>query len=189
MLDQGPSKNTNLMEWDKIWAINKDIIDPVAPRYTAVSKSSAIRLVIENGPEEVEAKSAELHPKNKIGTKAVMYGKELYIEREDAVGIEEGEKITLMKWGNVTISKKEIGTDGIMVLFGKVDPSDMDYKKTKKITWICADPTTTVEVVLVEYDHLITKPKVEDGESVKDCVNVGSKITYKAITEGCVRNL
>jgi len=39
MLDQGPSKNTNLMEWDKIWAINKDIIDPITPRYTAIVKS------------------------------------------------------------------------------------------------------------------------------------------------------
>jgi hypothetical protein len=189
MLDQGPSKNTNLMEWDKIWAVNKDLVDPVAPRYSAVVKSSAVRLLIENGPEEIEAKSADLHPKNKIGTKVVMYGKELYIESADAVGIEEGEKITLMKWGNVTISKKEIGPDGTISLFGKIDPSDTDYKKTKKITWICADPTTTVEVTLVEYDHLITKPKVEGDESVKDCVNLDSKIVYKAYSEGCVRNL
>jgi len=28
MLEQGPSKNTNLMEWDKIWSINKSILDP-----------------------------------------------------------------------------------------------------------------------------------------------------------------
>lgn len=27
MLEQGPSKNTNLMEWDKIWASNKKNID------------------------------------------------------------------------------------------------------------------------------------------------------------------
>ena len=54
MLEQGPSKNTNLQEWDKIWSINKDIIDPVAPRYTAIVKSTAARLVIENGPEELE---------------------------------------------------------------------------------------------------------------------------------------
>ena len=39
------------MEWDKIWAINKDIIDPVAPRYTAIVKSNACKLIIENGPE------------------------------------------------------------------------------------------------------------------------------------------
>jgi glutamyl-tRNA synthetase len=57
MLEQGPSKNTNLMEWDKLWAMNKDIIDPVTPRYTAIVKATACRLIIENGPETPEARS------------------------------------------------------------------------------------------------------------------------------------
>jgi glutamyl-tRNA synthetase len=34
---KGPSKNTNLMEWDKLWATNKKNIDPVSGRYTAIS--------------------------------------------------------------------------------------------------------------------------------------------------------
>ena len=38
MLEQGPSKNTNLMEWDKIWATNKKNIDPNSGRYFAISK-------------------------------------------------------------------------------------------------------------------------------------------------------
>jgi len=54
MLEQGPSKNTNLQEWDKIWAMNKDVVDPVAPRYTAIGKSTAVKLIVENGPEFVE---------------------------------------------------------------------------------------------------------------------------------------
>nr|GEW58310.1 glutamate--tRNA ligase cytoplasmic [Tanacetum cinerariifolium] len=33
---KGASKNLNLMEWDKLWNINKKIIDPVCPRRTAV---------------------------------------------------------------------------------------------------------------------------------------------------------
>jgi glutamyl/glutaminyl-tRNA synthetase len=74
MLEQGASKNTNLMEWDKIWAINKSIIDPTSPRYTAIVKSTAVRLVIENGPEEIEAQSHPLHPKNPLGSKAVLFG-------------------------------------------------------------------------------------------------------------------
>ena len=57
MLEQGPSKNTNLMEWDKIWALNKQVIDPVAPRYTAIVKETAVKLVVENGPDVPEARS------------------------------------------------------------------------------------------------------------------------------------
>ena len=77
-----------MQEWDKIWAINKDIIDPLAPRYTAIDKQTACKLIIENGPEGFEGQSHPLHPKNaSVGSKAVMYGKEVYIEREDASAI------------------------------------------------------------------------------------------------------
>ena len=38
MISQGVSKNTTLQEWDKIWAINRRVIDPVAPRHTGESR-------------------------------------------------------------------------------------------------------------------------------------------------------
>lgn len=52
MLEQGPSKRANLMEWEKIWAINKRIIDPICPRYAAVSVNKASKIVVTNGPKE-----------------------------------------------------------------------------------------------------------------------------------------
>jgi len=57
MLEQGPSRNTSLMEWDKIWAGNKNVIDPIVPRYTCIGKDTACKLHIENGPSSVEARS------------------------------------------------------------------------------------------------------------------------------------
>ena len=45
------------------------------------------------------------------------------------------------------------------------------------------------EVTLVEYDHLITKKKAEEDESVKDIVNHNSKIAYTALAEGSMRNV
>jgi glutamyl-tRNA synthetase len=190
MLEQGPSKNTNLMEWDKLWALNKDIIDPTTPRYTAIVKSTACKLFIENGPATPEARSQTLHPKNEsIGSKAVIYGRELWVEKDDAVAIEVGEKVTLMKWGNVTITKKDIAADGNPVLFGTVDEADKDFKKTKKLTWVCADPDTTVEITLTEFDHLINKKKVEENDDVKQLVNHNSRIEYTAIAEGSLRTI
>jgi glutamyl/glutaminyl-tRNA synthetase len=49
MLENGASKRTVNMEWDKIWATNKDIIDPVVPRYSAVVEKAIVKLT--NGPE------------------------------------------------------------------------------------------------------------------------------------------
>ena len=37
ILSMGASKNSNLMEWDKLWNFNKNVIDPTAHRYTALT--------------------------------------------------------------------------------------------------------------------------------------------------------
>ncbi|GJZ17590.1 glutamate--tRNA ligase, cytoplasmic-like protein [Tanacetum coccineum] len=50
-LRKGPSKNLNLMEWDKLRSINKKIIDPVCPRHTAIVKEGRVLLTLSNGPK------------------------------------------------------------------------------------------------------------------------------------------
>nr|GEX41427.1 glutamate--tRNA ligase, cytoplasmic [Tanacetum cinerariifolium] len=47
----GPSKNLNLMEWDKLWSINKKIINRVCPRHTAIVKECRVLLTLSNGPK------------------------------------------------------------------------------------------------------------------------------------------
>jgi len=189
MLEQGPSKNTNLTEWDKLWAYNKDEIDPVSARYTAIVKETAARVIINNVPAEIRAETHPLHQKNAdLGTKAVLFGKELLIEAGDAQDILEGEKVTLMKWGNCVISKKEV-KDGKITLWGDIDTADKDFKKTKKLTWIAEDAATNFEVTLVELDHLITKKKIEETDDVANLVNGNSRIAYTAIAEGNMRSL
>lgn len=56
MLEQGPSINTVLMEWDKLWATNKKIIDPISKRYYTIIKESACEVYITNGPQQPEGK-------------------------------------------------------------------------------------------------------------------------------------
>ena len=61
MLEQGPSKNANLMEWDKLWAINAKIIDKDCPRITAIGKLNIAQLTLTNVPDEVEIVSVPQH--------------------------------------------------------------------------------------------------------------------------------
>jgi glutamyl-tRNA synthetase len=105
MLEQGPTKNTNLMEWDKLWAYNKDAIDSRSARYTAIVKETTSKIILNNGPETLKVETHPLHQKNAdLGNKAVLYGKEVLIETGDAVDINIGDKVTLMKWGNAIIT-------------------------------------------------------------------------------------
>ena len=188
MLEQGPSRNTVNMEWDKIWAVNKQILDKVVPRYMCIGKNTNVKLVIENGPETPEAISVLLHAKApELGHKATMIGKNLLIEAEDAKTIKVGDRITLMKWGNARVTKVADAAGDF--ISATIDVTDMDFKGTAKLSWIIDDPAFTTEVKLCEFDHLITKPKVEEGDDIEAIFNKNSSFSSEGIAEGVIANL
>ena len=79
------------------------MIDPVAPRYTAILKSTAVPLLLEGVSEEKG--TAQKHPKNPtVGEKDVFYSSKIYLEGEDADVLKNGEKVTLVNWGNAVIT-------------------------------------------------------------------------------------
>lgn len=132
---------------------------------------------------------AALHQKNEaLGTKAVVYGSKIWIEGDDAKEIKEGEKITLMKWGNCTISKKT-EESGKITLYGNLNLEDQDFKGTKKLTWLTNDPQTMSEIQVIEYAHLIDKQKIDENDKVEDLVNKNSKLASVAYAEGSVKSL
>lgn len=190
MLEQGPSKRANLMEWEKLWAINKRIIDPICPRFSAVSVEKACRLAVVNGPEEPQAVSVEMSKLNKnLGQRPLWRSKNLLVEFDDAETIlNVGEKVTFMNWGNFNILTKEKKEDGSYNLTAEYLAEDQDFKKTKKITWL-ADGTNLIVANLIEFDHLIKTPKVEEGANLDDIVNINSKFSIKAYVDSGLRLL
>jgi len=99
-----------------------------------------------------------------------------------------GERVTLMNWGNVLIQTKEVQPDGSYLLTGEYLPEDKDFKTTKKITWL-AEGTNLIVANLIEYDHLIKTPKVEEDQNFEDIVNVNSKFVSKAYIDSGLRLL
>lgn len=157
---QGASKNLNLMEWDKLWTINKKIIDPICPRHTAVIEERRVILILENGPEKPFVRIVPRHKKYEpAGQKATTYTKRIWLDYADASSITEGEEVTLMDWGNAIVKeiKKE---DGIITqLVGVLHPEG-SVKATKlKLTWL-PEIEELVHLALVEFDYLIKKKKV-----------------------------
>merc|ERR1719277_379639 len=92
VLTQGMSKATNLMEWDKIWAINKQKIDLVVPRYAAVGKEGSVVFKLD-GPEKPVCVKDKKHPKNdELGDRLIIQNREIIVEQEDAEAMEAGEQ-------------------------------------------------------------------------------------------------
>ncbi|XP_069810307.1 bifunctional glutamate/proline--tRNA ligase isoform X2 [Dendropsophus ebraccatus] len=187
---QGSSRSVVNMEWDKIWAFNKKVIDPIAPRYNALLKGQVVPVNIP-GAAEGETEVAK-HPKNaEVGMKSVWYGPRVLIEGADAETLAEGEMVTFINWGNLIISKIHRDSSGkITSLDAKLNLENKDYKKTTKITWLADTPKAPLTpTICVNYDHLIAKPVLGKEEDFKQYVNRSSKQEEEMLGDPCLKTL
>lgn len=190
ILSQGSSKNINNMEWDKLWTMNKKVIDPVCPRHTAIMKKGKTPIHIVDGPEEPELVTLPRHKKNPdAGTKITARTKDIWIDAEDAHTISEGEEITLMDWGNcvITCIKKNPAGE-VESLVGRLN-LEGSVKTTKlKLTWL-PDTEELVELTLVHFGYLITKKKLDEGENFEEFVNENSRNEFIALGDPNMRSI
>lgn len=195
MLLQGPSHALTNLEWDVIWTINKRIIDPVAPRYTAVDAKDVVTCAVSGPdcPSEPVSKPMPLHKKNPdVGEKQTTFSNEILIDQEDAKSFDQDEEITLMDWGNAYVrSITKDATTGTVTSLGLELHLEGDFKKTKKkVTWLgksASRPFTPV--ALLDYDYLITKKKLEEDDDVAKCLSPCSEFVTPAIADANVVSL
>ncbi|XP_030303641.1 bifunctional glutamate/proline--tRNA ligase isoform X2 [Calypte anna] len=187
---QGSSRSVVNMEWDKIWSFNKKVIDPVAPRYTALLKDAVVPVNIPEAQED--RKEVAKHPKNAdVGLKPVWYSSRVLIEGADAETLTEGEVVTFINWGNIIITKLNRNPSGkIVSIDAKLNLENKDFKKTTKITWLAETPRAPlVPTVCVNYEHLITKPVLGKDEDFKQYINRNSKQEELMLGDPCLKEL
>ncbi|KAK1430084.1 hypothetical protein QVD17_12587 [Tagetes erecta] len=190
ILEQGASKNLNLMEWDKLWNINKKIIDPVCPRHTAIVEEGRVLLTLLNGPENPFVRVIPKHKKYEgAGEKATTFTKKIWLEQADALAISAGEEITLMDWGNAIIKEIKKGPNGSVTDLVGVLHLEGSVKTTKlKLTWL-PEIDELVPLSLVEFGYLITKKKLDEDEDFVDVLNPNTKKEIAALGDSNMRNL
>mmetsp|Transcript_106955 Transcript_106955/g.255249 ORF Transcript_106955/g.255249 Transcript_106955/m.255249 type:complete len:863 (+) Transcript_106955:64-2652(+) len=189
VLTQGMSKATNMMEWDKIWAINKQKIDPIVPRYPAVADDAVVLHL--DGPAEPVSKMEKKHPKNdELGEKLMIQCKDIYVDQEDAAAMEEGEQVTLLHWGNAFVDKISVDATGkVTELKGRLNIEGNVKDTKKKIHWVPKLDQQVTQVILREFDHLVTKPKMEDDDDLNGIINPQSVMETKAIGDPLLKTL
>ncbi|KAI0723803.1 glutamate-tRNA ligase [Cerioporus squamosus] len=193
MLAQGPSQAIVSLEWDSLWTLNKKVIDPIAPRFWALSKSNIVPVTIKGGPAEPEVKTLPKHKKNpEVGEKKTVYSSQIFVEQEDAISFDDQEEVTLMDWGNAIVRSKTKNESGIVTALEMELHLEGDFRKTKKkITWLAqpTGPHALVDATLLDYDYLITKKKLEENDDVKDFVTPVSEFRDEAYADANIKEL
>ena len=118
-------------------------IDPFAPRFIAVEQPVPVSLAGEGCLDGMRS----THPWNPdLGRKEYRYSSELWIDQEDANGLQEGQMITLMHYSNAVI--ETVSQSHVCANLNR----SSDFKRTRKISWIAA-ADDSVHCVLIQLDH------------------------------------
>jgi len=177
IIAQGSSRSVVFMEWDKIWAFNKKVLDPVVARHTTVDKTYNVPVVVKGAV--ASSHMAAKHPKNPdVGEKKVWTGPDLIIDGVDAEQLKIGENATFINWGNLMIKAVNKGSDGkVKSVEAEPNTDNKDFKKTLKLTWLCNDKENSpaTPTVLIYYDHIISKAILEKDDDFKNFVNTKTK--------------
>ena len=181
IIAQGSSKSNVHMEWDKIWAFNRKILDPVVPRMTALVKQDVVRVRVVNA----EAKEGEVprHPKNQsVGTKPIWYCQDILIEQADAGTLAQGDRVVLINWGVAEVSGVNKSAGGVTSVKMELHPEDTNYRGRPALTWLASlDAVPCVPTIMVRFDYLISKASLENEDDFKDFVNLDTRFEEEAL--------
>ncbi len=97
-----------------------------------------------------------------------------------------------MNWGNAIVRSREYTSSNVITSLVLDLHLEGDFQKTKKkVTWLAA-PTPNhplTDVVLLDYDYLITKKKLEEQDSLADYITPVTEFKREAFADASVRGL
>lgn len=120
IIAQGSSRTVTAMQWDKIWSLNRSIIDTIAPRHTALLTKNInsknvllthppVEVLVENVEKPYKIDNVPKHPKNpQMGLKnCVWAASKILIDYTDAESLKPDQRATFINWGNLLINRIE----------------------------------------------------------------------------------
>ena len=94
-----------------------------------------------------------------------------------------------MDWGNAIFTSITRGGDGTITAISARLHLEGDFKKTRlKLTWLAVSDDL-LKLQLVEFGHIISKPKPEEDDDISDIVNRDSRTDIMAEGDMNMRSL
>jgi len=147
----GMSKNSTEMTWDKLYGINRKIIDKVSTRIQAIENVVELKL-----DRLYDSTYVPKFSKNKnLGNRIQYRNKVVYVEQEEFNECIDGEEVTFINWGNFIIDKSNMtarSTNG-------------DVKSTKhKLVWVSASECCSMDIKSVQNDSIVCRRLTVENE-------------------------
>ncbi|KAH8042832.1 hypothetical protein HPB51_025884 [Rhipicephalus microplus] len=177
IIAQGSSRSVVMMDWDKIWAFNKKVIDPVAPRHTAVEEQDFV--VVDVPGLKEDRLQVAVHPKNPaLGEREVVVAQHLLVDQVDAQAMKAGDNVTFIGLGNLKIKSVDRGGDGkVSKIVAEPNLNDKNYKNTLKVTWLAKTPSVPlVRCKCIFFDHILSKQVLGKDDDFKDFVRKNTRL-------------
>jgi len=177
---QGFSVNVVNLAWDKLWNLNSVQLDQHSFRiyglnsdYTEVNLTGEIpeSVTIQNHPKDLTKGLRKMYL-----TSTILIDTADLLDQKNKISISS--RITLVGLGNATVNSVE----PYILAF---DSNDRDYKKTIKVTWL-PKSDLNVKVKVRKYGHLLTKPKLEDGDDITKVFNTDSMMEFDWVLENSI---
>ncbi|EGG14030.1 glutamate-tRNA ligase [Cavenderia fasciculata] len=192
VLSQGASSVNTTMDIGKLWAINKIIVEPNVPRFTAIPAKKNVLVTIQNIADDKVEKIQKLKfdKKPELGEKTLTTSNKVHLEYDDVADITVGEEVTLMGWGmNIIIRDVKKAADGtVESITADANPTG-SFKDTKKRFTYLSSTTKKIPVILQDFGPLIDKPKLEEDDILEEHINKVTKWELEAFSDENILSL
>ncbi|KAH0562047.1 hypothetical protein KQX54_000140, partial [Cotesia glomerata] len=130
IIAQGGFKSFVSMEWDKMRAVNNNVIDTIANSFTALESDDLVQVNILDALDD-QSLDVRNHSKSpKLDAKKVLISKKIFDKRNDANTLEYRKKATFIFWGNFMVKNIKKTDRKITEIDARLNLDDKDYNNT-----------------------------------------------------------
>lgn len=179
----GISSSNSVEEWDKIYNINRKIIDTSSVRIMAITNNHW-NLMIDDLPvvENNVTKIVQWSPKDKhdnLGVKEIKLSSDLVIDDADAKLLKIGDLVYLLNFRAIKITSIDPVTRKISSIC--YESNESGIINFKEMNWIISWLTNeeycnlNLNAITTYYGYIITKQSITKDDNVDDYLNKDSK--------------
>jgi glutaminyl-tRNA synthetase len=198
----GVSKVNSLTDISILESSIRDNLNKSAPRTMAVI--NPVKLIIENYPEgEIESLRAPIHPQNeKMGTRKIYFGREIYIDKEDFKEVAPNNKykrlaidkeVRLRNSYIIKASRFDSDENGnVTTIYCTYDPNTLgknppDGRKVKGVIHY-VESSKAISAEFIIYDRLFLESNPSKFNDVSSVLNPDSLIVKNGYVESSLQD-